>query len=1209
MDAHNAFATVLRRFRLEAGLTQEELAERSGLSANGLSALERGTRQRPQRGTLNLLVEALSLSPADAAALAAAARGVDQQTNAPTTRLPTGAVLGAAGGAPLIGRVEELDRIGSILASVQESRGHLLLLGGEAGVGKTRLLQELTAEAGTRGFAIAAVACDHATPQGPYFVFRRSLPALSAAGPAHIQAEAEGRWKLIRPRLQGDHSSDEAAPPDDDLLDDVANLVLTVAGAVPVAWVLDDVDAIDGKSIDMLHHLARVTHGSPVLIACALRDLDIQKTYPRLAVMLQKLRHDRLLDVVTVRRLSYDETAAFVSRTMCGAVSEEFAAFAHRRTKGNPRLLDGLVRSLGGRLQLEEEIGAGAMGRVFRAYDTVTQSTVAAKLMLARAGIDLDALLRFQQEGAVLRSMNHPNIVHIHDSFVEEHVSCIIMELLEGRSLARILLEGPLDLAGAKAIALQIADALAYAHSQSIVHRDVKPDNIMIEGGRLKGEGRRREVEGGGRKQEGAMAGNGDAGQDTPSEDCGFDVTINAVSDAQSSDPMLQPSTFDLQPLVKVTDFGIARILSVDNRIGTIATTGMRVGTPLYMAPEQIEGKQVDARSDIYGFGAVLYHMVTGRPPFEGDDALAIAVQQMKDEAAPPSSIRPGIPPDWDALILKALSKDPRRRFQSAQEMRTSLQGLGTSIAAKPYQPARRWRFLSAMAAALVVVVGGLAAYSAAAGQAGGATLASYLSGLAAQGRLSGAVLVAKHGRVILDRGYGLANRTTHVVNGPNTEYGLADSTTTALMTADTLQATQPMGPAPGELSAGGVCAPPYASFITNCPRTWRRITITQLVTGTSRLPTYRWGRRGDTVAQSLAACESMPLETQIVSKPGFTTCGNIVMALLDPAVASHTPAGSWLPTGIIPGGRHKIPWDGVNSKRLAWQLYDGAQSRRLALDYDFSGRHRDHAYNDYYAAYSTPGNLYSYDNMLFSGRYMSPAHTQSELISSGAATGPDPGIHRVQWADGWKTGFLFDSRVVYTAGSLYSFQTANLRFPKYGVTVIVMGNTATTDALNTAEHAAAFVLPGKQASLAATAPPTTAGLLGTYRRHTRAGDRVPILVATVNDYMDGLPAPFLQSFARQPVVLTIGQSYLRLGTQQRYSATDGGGLSVFGPPPGLTRARFCTEQQTDLTPTGYYHWSILGNQLTITKLSDRFCADRAELLPGVWTRVGRPAG
>src|SRR5207245_5739236 len=126
------------------------------------------------------------------------------------------------------------------------------------------------------------------------------------------------------------------------------------------------------------------------------------------------------------------------------------------------------------------EIGAGAMGRVFRAYDRERTEEVAAKLVLARSEIDLDTLLRFQQEGAVLSKLNHPHIVRIYDTFAEEHASCIIMELLEGQSLGQILVDGPLSLPRARSMALQVADALAYAHSQQLVHRDIKPDNVMV---------------------------------------------------------------------------------------------------------------------------------------------------------------------------------------------------------------------------------------------------------------------------------------------------------------------------------------------------------------------------------------------------------------------------------------------------------------------------------------------------------------------------------------------------------------------------------------------------------------------------------------------------------------------------------------------------------------------------------------------------------
>lgn len=266
---------------------------------------------------------------------------------------------------------------------------------------------------------------------------------------------------------------------------------------------------------------------------------------------------------------------------------------------------------LGGRYQLVRELGAGGMGRVFQAVDTETGRAVAAKIMLATSEDNLDALLRFQQEGALLSTLKHPNIVEVYGTFLEEHTSCIIMELLEGRSLSQILRAERLSLARVKNIAAQTTSALAYAHGRAIVHRDVKPDNIMIVG----------------------------------------------------------------DDHVKVTDFGIARILRTGATLNT--ATGMSIGTPLYMAPEQIEGQKVDGRADIYSFGAVLYQMVTGQPPFEGDDPLTIAFKHVHKAPRKPQELAADIPDDWEAVILKCLSKDPGDRFQTATALHDAIQALG----------------------------------------------------------------------------------------------------------------------------------------------------------------------------------------------------------------------------------------------------------------------------------------------------------------------------------------------------------------------------------------------------------------------------------------------------------------------------------------------------------------------------------------------------
>jgi serine/threonine protein kinase len=267
---------------------------------------------------------------------------------------------------------------------------------------------------------------------------------------------------------------------------------------------------------------------------------------------------------------------------------------------------------LAGRYELVRELGAGAMGRVFLATDTTNGRAVAIKLLMAGSDADLSALLRFQQEGALLSTLKHPNIVEVYGTFLDGETSCIVMEFLDGRSLRQIFDSERILLPRLKRIAQQVAAAMAYAHGRGIIHRDIKPDNIMVIG----------------------------------------------------------------NDHVKVTDFGVARVLLEG---ATLATrTGMSIGTPLYMAPEQIEGQKVDGRADIYSLGAVLYQMVTGRPPFEGDDPLTVAFKHVHRAPEPPRQVNADVPPDWEELILRALAKDPAQRFQTAGAMEEAIAALGT---------------------------------------------------------------------------------------------------------------------------------------------------------------------------------------------------------------------------------------------------------------------------------------------------------------------------------------------------------------------------------------------------------------------------------------------------------------------------------------------------------------------------------------------------
>jgi serine/threonine-protein kinase len=261
------------------------------------------------------------------------------------------------------------------------------------------------------------------------------------------------------------------------------------------------------------------------------------------------------------------------------------------------------------------------MGHVYQAIDTETGRPVAAKVMTATAESDLQALLRFQQEGTVLSTLKHPNIVQVYGTFLEGNSCSIVMELLEGRSLADILRVERVSLPRTTRLAEHVTAALVYAHARGIVHRDIKPDNIMV------------------------------------------------LSDDR----------------VKVTDFGIARILAGGS---PHTLTGMSLGTPLYMAPEQIRGWTVDGRTDIYALGAVLYQMVSGRPPFEGDDPLSIAFKHVHEPPEPPTRIAAGVPSEWEALILKALAKDPEDRFQTASQLAEALSRLSAGYDAAREFPA-----------------------------------------------------------------------------------------------------------------------------------------------------------------------------------------------------------------------------------------------------------------------------------------------------------------------------------------------------------------------------------------------------------------------------------------------------------------------------------------------------------------------------------------
>lgn len=346
-----SFGEQLQRYRRDRGLSQEELAERAGLSARGIRALEQGERRHPHKDTVRLLAEALGLSPGERAsfehAVSLAISGTVQGRAAP----PVGGFLGAVPAAPIIARQDEVAHLLRVLDDVERRGGRLIMLAGEPGVGKTRLAQEVALATDTGGFLVASGRCYEVEQSVPYYPFLEALTRLHADTLPSIRATVPQTWPYLesllpgRPRAVGtsDMGGQDAQQR---LFWAVSGFVEAAAVTAPVALLLDDLHWADDSSLKLLQHLARQTRGSRVLLLGTYRDTEVGRLHP-LQRTLHDLHREGLLEEVQVRRLDQEGTARLTAVLLGStAVSNEFAQLVHEHTEGNPFFTQEVIRAL-----------------------------------------------------------------------------------------------------------------------------------------------------------------------------------------------------------------------------------------------------------------------------------------------------------------------------------------------------------------------------------------------------------------------------------------------------------------------------------------------------------------------------------------------------------------------------------------------------------------------------------------------------------------------------------------------------------------------------------------------------------------------------------------------------------------------------------------------------------------------------------------------
>src|SRR5262247_3885871 len=301
-------------------------------------------------------------------------------------------------------------------------------------------------------------------------------------------------------------------------------------------------------------------------------------------------------------------------------------------------------------------LGAGGMGEVYRARDSRLGREVALKVLPASVASDPERLARFEREARTVAALNHPNIVTLYSVEEDAGTRFLTMELVDGLSLAASIKPGGLPLTQVLELAIPLADALAAAHEKGVVHRDLKPANVMVTR-----EGR-----------------------------------------------------------VKVLDFGLAKLIEAGSSLDVtqaatmaspISGAGQVVGTVPYMAPEQLRGERVDARSDLFSLGAMVYELASGNRPFRGQTHADISSAILRDQPPSLTTLRRDLPPEVAHVVGRCLEKNPRERFQTALDVANELHliqrslGSGTSPVPRPSGPRRSRLLLGTGAVAILIAV------------------------------------------------------------------------------------------------------------------------------------------------------------------------------------------------------------------------------------------------------------------------------------------------------------------------------------------------------------------------------------------------------------------------------------------------------------------------------------------------------------------------